>query len=541
MPTLIFAYAVARRRNVVLLSVALLAQVVLLHGAAAGAESIARFPTAWLHAGFTNQILVTGHTTPALDARFSWPGFFSGAAVFASGVGVEPIALLRWAPLFFAMVYLLPAALLFRSLSGSWRIRWTGLWIFTSVNWVGQDYFAPQSYGLVLYLTVLAVTCAAFLSPRGGLPVRRLRDLSARLAARLRVGGMTGIQVSASPVQRATLIIVLAAAMAAIAMSHQLTPFMLFVALATLAATGRLRRPLLPVLALVITMSWISYGAVAYWTGHLDVMFGSTGQVESVVGSGISSRMIGSDVHRTVIDIRMGFSVVVWLLGAWGAVRATRKGPTGLTLAMLGFVPFGMLAVQSYGGEGVLRIFLFTSAPISLLAAHAIHDFCRAGRRVARARVAAVLALALVAMPSFLVAKYGNESFERVTRSELATVQALYKIAPKGSTLVSITPQLPWRYPRLDGYDYKPRTLTEFALDRLDLINSLMSGNAKGSYLIVTNGQLRYAEQTYGLAAGWGDEIGRQLLASGQYAVAFRNSGGVIYRYIPTTSKSTGS
>lgn len=524
-PTLVLALALTRRRRTLVLAAALVAQTAMLHGVAGAAETVARFPAAWLHAGFTNQIMVTGETMTNLDARFSWPGFFSGAAVFASAVGAEPAALLRWAPLLFALAYLPPLALLFRSLTGSWRVRWMGLWVFTSVNWIGQDYFAPQSFALLLHLIAISVVCAVFLR-------RRQTDLTLG-GIRLHDSMLRGIPAHPSAHQRALLICLLTLIMATLAMSHQLTPFMLIAVLTMLALVGALRPKLLPLVAIVLTFAWISYGAAAYWTGHLDVMFGKAGQVDVVVGSGVEARMIGSDVHRTVINVRMGFTAMVWLLSAGGAVLAWRRRAGGLYLALMAIAPFTMLAFQSYGGEGILRIFLFALPPIALLTARAVHDFARDRRW----RVAVVLVAALLTIPTFMVAKYGNESFERVTRGEIETVNALYTLAPPGSTLVTITPNLPWRLHGLTGYDYEPKNLDEFALDRLDVIITMMSGTPKGAYLIITKGQLVYAEQTYGLPPGWGDTLQTQLRRSGRFAVVFATRDGVIYRLVPAPKK----
>jgi hypothetical protein len=516
---------VSRRRRTLVLAAAIVAHTAMLHGAAGAAESTARFPTAWLHAGFTNQIMVTGETLTNLDARFSWPGFFSGAAVFASAVGAEPAALLRWAPLMFALAYLPPLALLFRSFTGSWRVRWIGLWVFVSVNWIGQDYFAPQSFALLLHLIAVSVVCAVFLR-------RRRTDLSLG-RFRLRDSMLRGLPVKVPAHHRAVLICIVTLIMATLAMSHQLTPFMLIAVLTMLAAVGALRPKLLPVIAIVLTFAWISYGAATYWAGHLDDMFGKAGQVDVVVGSGVEARMTGSDVHRTVLAVRMGFTAIVCLLAACGAILAWRRRAGGLYLGLMALAPFSMLAFQAYGGEGILRMFLFALAPIALLTARVIHDFARGRRR----RMAVVLVVALLALPTFMVARYGNESFERVTKSEIETINALYTLAPPGSTLASVSPNLPWRLRGLSGYIYKPGNLDEFAFERLDVIIAMMSGNPNGAYLIVTKGQLVYAEQTYGLPPGWGNAMQKRLRESGRFAVVFATDDGVIYRLVPAPTQ----
>ncbi len=79
-----------------LLGAYLLAAVLFLHGVPGFVEGAVRFPTAWVHAGFTEHIMSTHATLPNLDARFSWPGFFSAFALIAEAGGVSPLWFARW-------------------------------------------------------------------------------------------------------------------------------------------------------------------------------------------------------------------------------------------------------------------------------------------------------------------------------------------------------------------------------------------------------------------------------------------------------------
>ena len=50
-------------------------------------EQDPRFPTAYWIAGFVDYVYRTGHSSPALSAYFSWPGFFEVVAFIEHVVG----------------------------------------------------------------------------------------------------------------------------------------------------------------------------------------------------------------------------------------------------------------------------------------------------------------------------------------------------------------------------------------------------------------------------------------------------------------------
>jgi hypothetical protein len=157
----------------------ILALVVLLNGAPALLYQHPRFSTAWLHAGFIEHIERTGNLLPALDARFNWPGFFTGAALLAKLIGVkDPVSLLAWFPVLINLAYALPIMVIGRMATDDARVRWIALWLFYLASWVGQDYLSPQAVNLFLYLSVLALVLTYFrppAAPPATVPSSRLR------------------------------------------------------------------------------------------------------------------------------------------------------------------------------------------------------------------------------------------------------------------------------------------------------------------------------------------------------------------------------
>ena len=89
----------------------------------------------------------------------------------------------------------------------------------------------------------------------------------------------------ATRVQRATLLSLIIAIFVFTTSSHQLTPFFMIAACAGLVLVRRCRLPGLPVLLGVIFAAWLSFAAVAYWSGHLSNIFGGFGDLFSNVSS----------------------------------------------------------------------------------------------------------------------------------------------------------------------------------------------------------------------------------------------------------------
>jgi hypothetical protein len=55
--------------------------IVYIYGTACAIEPVSSLTDSWIHSGFIQYILVNGHPLNGYDARFSWPGAFSMAAV----------------------------------------------------------------------------------------------------------------------------------------------------------------------------------------------------------------------------------------------------------------------------------------------------------------------------------------------------------------------------------------------------------------------------------------------------------------------------
>ena len=523
-----------RRFRSLLLSAHVIVLVILIQGAPAVIESEPRFATAWLTAGFTNYVEVTGKFLPKIDARFSWPSFFAGSALLDSAAGLKTaVSLIRWWPVVLNLLYL---PLIFRLASALLRSddkAWIATALFPLANWVGQDYYSPQSIAFLLYLAFLYLLVGPLGADDHPLWFFYLRSHGQRRVLRMGRPWLAGDgrQLDQQTQERSPAIgfqlCAMVLLMAAMASGHQLTPIVATGSALVLVLVGRTRVRWLIVFFGLMTVAWICYGADTFWSGHFGLIFGGVGSVQGNVGNAVIARLHGAYAHLFVVDTRSVMSVLVWILALLGAIF-WRKGGGDRRGALAGFLlPFGLLAGGSYGGEAVLRVYLF-ALPFALVLIAALLSRLRLAAR----QVAAGLVLVLL-LPFFLVSRWGNELFELVRPNEISGVEALYRMAKPGSTLIAITPQLPWRFADIQQFKYRPTPLTQSPLELI----LLAEPNPKNTYVIITTSQIVYGWQDYGLSRGWGAKVESQLAHSIYFKLRYKNPDTQIFQYVPSSQR----
>lgn len=539
------ALALSRtRQSVLVLATGAAALVLLIQGSATIVEDQARFPVAWLHAGFIESITSLGHTTPSFDARFSWPGFFSGAGVLTELTGVPGGATfwIRWAPVVLTLAYLPSLLVIGRATLRGWRAPWIGLIVFVFVDWVGQDYFSPQTVAFVLMLAFLAIVLTWFRKREPGRLSNRLQAWADRgswrsswgVAAIVRCGKreLEPTSRDARVPVRLGLLLGLVMITFALVASHQLTPAVLIATIGVLAIFGRFRPWPLVGFTGVAMVGFVSYAAYAFWSGHLGEIFGGIGHFGAVVDSGVSDRIEGSEAHLQVLDVRIAFALLVWLLAVAGAVRLWRSGAiVSVTLLVLMITPVFIAGTQGYGGEGILRMFFFSLPGASLLIAGLISPTASAPS--GRVLLAVVVVICL-SFPPFLLAKWGNEDFERISTQDVELEAALYQIAPLGSTLGGLGYGGPGPYQDLTEYSYAPGLLSSWPVTDVAKVNSILGDNPIGTYLSISRPEVAYGVVNDGLPANFADALIAMMVASKEYQVVYQNPAGVILKRVPT-------
>lgn len=516
------------REHRALLLVTLLATVVSLHALPALIEIEPRFATAWQHLGFLDYIDRTGSAVPDLDARWSWPGFFAVAAFAAKACGISDLTeVIRWWPLAMQLLYLVPMFLLVRSMRASWRAKWTGLWVFVLSGWVGQDYFSPQGFTYLLYLVFAAVLLVWFRAPGVLWTKRRPGEVEVEPANRR---------------QQAVLLMVVIGLFAASVPAHQLTPFVMLGVLTGLVLIGKSELRGLPILFGVMVTVWIGFLAEPYWSGHFDELFGGVGGVGSNVSSSVSGRIEGgSSTHRLVLYTRVLLAGGVMAFACWGWWRRRFHHYWERSLLVLTFVPFLGFGMQSYGGEMALRVFMFALPGAALLAGLAL--FPRTGvtakerdkDRVSLAPLAALMA-GLVLMGGFLVARWGNEPFERIRPGEVAAMEYVYAHDDPTVRLLwlsddpvnVVTPSMPWGSRDMEKVEYLPTLAPVDPVLVSGLVKSLKDAGPN-SYLMINRGQVTYLRMDVGYSATWEPRLIQNLDRRQELKKVFANTDVTMY------------
>ncbi|WP_241778023.1 lipopolysaccharide biosynthesis protein [Streptomyces sp. CT34] len=526
---LITAYGCALwlpRPRPVLLTGILLLTVCSLHALPAVLESVPRFPTAWQHLGFLDYLGRTGTAVPDLDARWSWPGFFAGARFLAGACGVTDYTeVLRWWPTLIELLYLAPLFLLLRAVRASWRAKWCAAWLFALCGWVGQDYFSPQGFTYLLYLVFAAILLVWFRAPASPARGHRIPGEAATAPAG------RGLRV--------TLLAVLVALFAAAVAGHQLTPFVMLGVLTVLVLAGRSELRGLPLLCGVLVVAWVGFLAEPYWSGHFDELFGGLGGIGGNVASSVTDRIGGDPTHQLVLYTRVALAGGVLALACWGVLRRRAAGYAERSLLVLALVPFLAFGMQSYGGEMALRVFLFALPGACTLAALALFPRAagapRGGLRAALGPLAALLTGLLLAF-GFLVARWGNEPFERVRPGEVAAMDYVYAhdrptarlLWPSPDPVNSVTPELPWGARDMERVQYQPVPAPPHPARVAPVLDALRKAGPQ-SYLVVNHAQAESLRLDSGYGEHWEQRLRTALDARPELRRVVSNDHAAVY------------
>jgi hypothetical protein len=141
-----------------------------------------------------------------------------------------------------------------------------------------------------------------------------------------------------------------------------------------------------------------------------------------------------------------------------------------------------------------------------------------------------VSVLGLALMSGLVLTRYGNERLEHFTSGEIAAVDELYRIAPEGSLLFALTPNLPWKNQRYEQYRYKPYG-DDATFGDADLILNEMRLHDGDVFLILTRSQQAYVEMILGAKPGEWEAFRQTLLRTGSFDVIYENDDGMIARF----------
>ena len=494
--------------------------VVMLYGMTSFIEDVPRFAVSLRHAGAADFIIQHGSLDANVDAYFNWPGFFALAALFTKLTGLNSaIDLAGGAAIYFNLLYLGAVAMILRSATSDARVIWLGTWIFCISNWVGQDYFSPQALSYFLHLVILGIVLSWF---------RRERYRSADGDA-----ADAELLPSATVAQRVGLLAVAILLYAAIVPSHQLVPFATLFGVIALVAFRRTTARGLHVLMAVLVLGWVSFAAVNYLSGDIGLITSDVANVSGNPTADSSKHLSGSPDHLFVLRIRLVMTAGLWGLALLGATRRLARGHRDVTLAALALAPIPLMVLQGFGGEVLLRVYLFSLPFAAFFIATLFYPSLTS--RATWGTTAAVAVVCVSVLGCFLFARYGDEKINQFTESELQVIDRLYDVAPEGALLVTGSVNVPWQSQRYTDYRYL--TLSKVTSDKgralptLGAVETAMKQRPEGcAFVLMSRSQRTYADLLGIWPQGTLGRLEAQIINSTRFDQVFASDDAAIYR-----------
>lgn len=327
------------------------------------------------HIGIVN-FMIEGHASPHVQIYGDWPSFFAGMAWFSTVSGLDPVTVAHWfAPVAAAVISLLVGLLAITAGFGA-GVALIAAMLSVVLNWTGQDYYSPQATGLILALVILNLL---FHSKRAAIAAYISVPLFAVLVA-----------------------------------THQLTPFWLFFVVLALAVFRQISPRWLPLV----------YAAIlaVYVVPRLNraARFDFFSGFNPLKNSAVVAEGRGSDGREFTIMLERGLFVAVWLLAVVCVVVVWRRRGMPWALGVLAFSSVLILAGQDYGGEAIIRVYLYSIAGCAILLAVGLAWLCESARPRRKALGWLVTTGFIVGVGAVgLQGYYGGWSYVTVERSQL--------------------------------------------------------------------------------------------------------------------------
>lgn len=372
------------------------------------------------HFGVIDVIATEGSLPYDADIYYAWPTMLAGAAGFGEVTGLEPVDSARWFTPVIHLVMLGAVAALARALGLRGSQISVAVMIAELMSWVGQDYFAPQAMAVPLALGTIAAALWASRN-RACIPWALLF-------------------------------------FAVLVPTHQLTPFWVAGAVAALAYIGRAPGvvvwPMLAWLAIYTAINWDfveAYGAISP-SSPIDNA-GPATQADDPDGD----RSRTQSLYRLV-------ALALWIPAlASAALWLIRRRENSFASAMLALSPFPLLLAQNYGGEAMLRVYLFSIAPMAILLAPTITRWIRERSRIPYplpilVATSVLMAWAVLGAQAYFAPWFAN----RVSAAQVQATDRLLDEVP-GDAFFSAARGL---WPTRSTAAYLPRSIAYWDYDR---------------------------------------------------------------------------
>ena len=326
----------------------------------------------------------------------------------------------------------------------------------------------------------------------------------------------------------------------AIIVTHQLTPIAHILALAGLAAVGRvgIGYCLFAIVAEVLGLLYLSTPFVA---SHVADELAGFGQglihaSDRLVDTSLVSR---GQVYVVIIGrLTTGVIAIAAILGGLRRLLYGYRDGAAVVLAVSAFPLFAV----SYGGEILFRVYFFSLPFLAFFAAAAFFPTTALGQsRLLRIFLGC---FGLLLAIGFLFANNGKDRQYTFSTAEVDAAYWLYKTAPPGSLLIEGARSYPGQFLNYENFTYVPISL-ESTAQRIEILNDPVNifarwlGDPKwhAGFVIITRSQKAYLDAEGIMPLGSLDRIEQALLASPRFVVVYATADARIFALHPTVGK----
>lgn len=550
----------------------LLALIVILRGTPEIVYGTLRYTWAFKHVGIVDYILRHHAVNPALtissfDVYQDWPGFFAAAALLAKLAGLKTlIGVAGWAPVLNNVLYVSALVFVYSSLTQKRSVIWLSCWMFVIADWVGQDYFSPQGLAYVLYLLLIGVVlrwlrgsgghalagdvlqapAAPAMSGVSGMSEGVSGSLSGASGSLSGTPGVLGrpgerVAVRHVPPGKTVAICLAVLLLAAITVTHALSAVMACIALAVLVLARVCKARWLVVIAAAMTAAWDLTFASHFAGSQFANTLASVRLPWQTTSSNLANFATLNPDQALVAQITRVLTVVMLALAVLGALRLWRRHRLDRGVVLLAVSPVLLFATGNYDGELLFRIFLFSVPFLSFLAVQAFAP----SRALVRIPFATVALLGVLAL--FLVSYYGDDRANYVPQPEITAARWVDTHSPPHSLVVTANDcDVLWTeyYERFTciPFGLQPQTGVARILAHPAAVLHTWTTNPRypgASYIFLSTSQRVSAQENGGLPHGAIGAVQRALLASGRFAVVYRNRDAIVLA--PTTVTRAGT
>ena len=518
-----FVLELRREARTWVLALQLVGLIVAIHGTVPIIFRAPEYAWVYKHVGIASAFEQYGRITDPKNIYQQWPALFAAVASIASLAHVNPLSFAAWAPLAFELADALLLVALFRLLVGERRIVWLAVVLYEGlISWVGQDYLSPQAFGFLLWLAMALIVLRWLRRP---LPAP---DQGGRLA-RLRAPFLAGLQPPAQTTRamRAVAVALVAVIFFAIVAAHQLTPYMALAAIGALTLLDLVRPRWL-----LLALGAIAGGYLALHYNLIAQQFGGLFSGGNPLANASGARGTPDASAAAVFSARATVALVaaMWLITLAVIARRRRRLGSIAIPAALALSPFVILLAQSYGGEAIYRVYMFSAPWCALLIAGALYEL--------RPRIRGLLvpAVSVVALFVGLQGVYGPVLVNAFTPSEVSASVWFYSHTPPGSVIVLPVDD----FPALEAADYNDYNVDVPAADpqlgpasmdegNVEQMESWMAGLGQRTVYVVVSRSMNNWADYYGAPKGYAQLV-RELPTSLHGAVVYHNDDATIYR-----------